>query len=352
MKRSHAAMLSMFLLTACSTAGGAQYAPGSAPMSLHGAVAPSSSSGPQLQTLDVPLSQFPTATDTLLTGIRGNIITAFFHQTSGGSIAVVYNRTNGVWTKIAFPGADSTAAYGPAMTSTSYRVVGSYSYSGSPNSHGFAYNASTNQYITLDVPAGFCGKKPCNFTIAHSNYGKNANYMVVGNFDAVSKGAPQPQFGDSYPISGHAFLYQPTKAGLVPFTNIDIPKATSTTAYGIWVDGKTVAVAGGYTQSKTIRAYVRDLNSSKMLVYTYPGATITHFEGITGAGGPGNYNVIGDAVSAKNKFETGFFMPIRNWKAGSPVVIGTVSANSVYQNTVIGVYAGAGLDNGYITNIP
>jgi len=90
-----------------------------------------------------------------------------------------------------------------------------------------------------------------------------------------------------------------------------------------------------------------------MLVYTWPKSILTHFEGITGAGGPGNYNVIGDYFDIKNKtLEYGFFLPIRNWTAGTATVIGAVSANSVYQRTAIGVYVGAGLTNGYITTIP
>ena len=66
----------------------------------------------------------------------------------------------------------------------------------------------------------------------------------------------------------------------------------------------------------------------------------------------GNYNVIGDYFDIKNKtLEYGFFLPIRNWTAGTATVIGPVSANSVFGSTVIGVYVGAGLTNGYITTI-
>jgi subtilase-type serine protease len=119
------------------------------------------------------------------------------------------------------------------------------------------------------------------------------------------------------------------------------------------MDGNTVAIAGGYTDKKGTHAYVRNLAGTKMLVYDWPQSILTHFEGITGAGGPGNYNVIGDYFDIKNKtLEYGFFLPIRNWTAGTATVIGAVSANSVYRRTVIGVYVGAGLMNGYITTIP
>ena len=63
---------------------------------------------------------------------------------------------------------------------------------------------------------------------------------------------------------------------------------------------------------------MRNLAGTKMLVYDWPKSILTHFEGITGAGGPGNYNVIGDYFDLKNKtLEYGFFMPIRNWTAGT-----------------------------------
>lgn len=49
------------------------------------------SSGPVLQTLDVPLRQFPNAVGTLLTGIRGNLITGFVANKNGSNIGVVYD---------------------------------------------------------------------------------------------------------------------------------------------------------------------------------------------------------------------------------------------------------------------
>ena len=98
------------------------------------------------------------------------------------------------------------------------------------------------------------------------------------------------------------------------------------------MDGNAVAIAGGYTDKKGTHAYVRNLAGTKMLVYDWPKSILTHFEGITGAGGAGNYNVIGDYFDLKNKtLEYGFFLPIRNWTAGTATVIGPVSANSVYE---------------------
>jgi subtilase-type serine protease len=336
---------SFFVLAALALAACSAPAPsGMNPDVVRGGLLPAASaSGPVLQTLDVPISQFPTVTSTELTGIRGNLITALYTVTSGATGAAIYNRTTGLWTGLQFPGARSTATYGPDVTSTSFRAVGSYIVGGTHINHGFLYDGSTNAYTTMDAPASFCGSKPCNETILHSIYG-NANFKLVGNADAVA-GKPAP----GYPASGHAILYD---SKTKKFTKIDVPNAAATTAYGIWIGGSTVAVAGGFTDSKGVHAYVRNLAGKQQVVYNYPNAAITHFEGITGAGSAGNYNVIGDYVSVKNKAIGGFFLPIRNWKAGAPVAIGKVSANSVYQQTVIGVYAAAGHVNGYITTIP
>ena len=305
------------------------------------------SNAPVLQTLDVPLKQFPTAVGTLLTGIRGNLITGFIDERNGSNLGVVYDRKTGVWTSIKYPHSAKTSVYGPALTQTGYRVVGSYEKKGQTTANGFVYDSTTKQYVTLNAPPNLCSPDSCNYTIVHSNYG-DAAYKAVGNYDSVSPSSiPSPS--DSYPATGHAFIYD---SGTAKFATLKFPGSVSSTAYGIWMDDNTVAIAGGYTDKKGTHAYVRNLDGSKMLVYDWPKSILTHFEGITGAGGPGNYNVIGDYFDLKDKtLEYGFFLPIRNWTAGTATVIGPVSANSLYRNTVIGVYVGAGLTNGYITKI-
>lgn len=306
------------------------------------------SNGPVLQTLDVPLWQFPNAVGTLLTGIRGDLITGFIDSRNGSNLGVVYNRKTGIWTPIKYPHSAKTSVYGPSITRTGYRVVGSYQKRGQTNADGFVYDSTTKKYVTLDAPPELCAPKPCNYTIVHSNYG-DTTYKAVGNYDAVKADwALSP--ADTYPVSGHAFIYD---SATTKFATLKFSGSVSSTAYGIWMDGNTVAIAGGYTDKKGTHAYLRNLAGTKMLVYNWPRSILTHFEGITGAGGPGNYNVVGDYFDLKNRtLEYGFFLPIRNWTAGTATVIGPVSANSVYRRTVIGVYVGAGLKNGYITTIP
>lgn len=117
-----------------------------------------SASGPVLQTLDVPLSQFPQAIGTLLTGIRGDLITGFVDNRNGSNVGVVYDRKTGVWTRIKYPRSVKTSVYGPAITQTGYRVVGSYQKKGQTGTSGFVYDSTTNKYQTLDVPASLCAQ--------------------------------------------------------------------------------------------------------------------------------------------------------------------------------------------------
>lgn len=347
--RSSIAALSISVLTGC-TGIGPTGAFGTVPVTS----APTSlvrfgPDAPTLHTLDVPLKQFPKAVGTLLTGIRGELITGFISEANGSNLGVVYDRKTGIWTPLKHPDSAKTSIYGPSITQLGDRLVGSYQKRGQTNADGFVYDSATKKFLTLDAPAKLCAPKACNYTIVHSNYGSGTDYKAVGNYDAVKSGA-RPNDSDTYPVSGHAFIYDSVTT---KFSTLEFPSSISSTAYGIWKDGKTVAIAGGYTDKTGTHAYVRNLDGSKMLVYTWPKSILTHFEGITGAGGPGNYNVVGDYFDLKDKtLEYGFFLPIRNWTAGTPTVIGPVSANSVYGRTVIGVYAGAGLKNGYVTTIP
>jgi len=81
------------------------------------------SNAPVLQTLDVPLKQFPTAVGTLLTGIRGNLITGFIDERNGSNLGVVYDRKTGVWTSIKYPHSAKTSVYGPAPAIASSAVT-------------------------------------------------------------------------------------------------------------------------------------------------------------------------------------------------------------------------------------
>ncbi len=278
-----------------------------------------------------PASQYPNADSAIPTGLRKNLMTLTIHNSDGTTVGALNAQNGSAWQTQSFPGATSTQSYGPNATSTGgYIVVGSYTPSSTATvQNGYVYDSASNTYTTLDAPGPLCGIALCNYTIMHSSYGDSGTYEAVGNADRLTTAPPL----GNYPTTGHAVLYNAASA---TWTNIDIPNAVTSTAYGIWIDGSTVAVAGGYADSTGAHAYVRDIAGSAMLVYDYPQASITHFEGIAGMGGAGNYNVVGDATIGTTP--SGFILPIRNWKAGTPTLIGTaLSANSVYLNEVCGI---------------
>jgi hypothetical protein len=303
--------------------------------------------------LNAPASQFPSAVSTAPTGIRGILLTATVALQGGATAGAIYRTDTKAWQQVLFPGAASTAVYGPDLYSTAYRLVGSYKQAGAKNDHGFVYDAVTKKYTTIDAPAALCAPKQCNTTIAHSVYGGADKVAIVGNTDAVSAAAAS-EHGDPFAALGHAFLFDGKE-----YRNIDVAGAASTTAYGVWGHERSTVVAGGYGDAKGVHAYVRELDSRKnVLVYDYPGSKLTHFEGITGlyasgrTGAPGNYNVVGDYTDAKDGAVYGFFLQISGWKAGKPLVIGKLSANSVSDRTVVGVYNDAGSESGYTIGIP
>jgi subtilase-type serine protease len=308
-----------------------------------GSLAPAPSPTITFATLAVPTPQFSPGI-TLPTGIVANFITATDVQTSGATVGALSN--NGAWTAISYPSATSTAAYGPAVTANGYRVVGSFKMPGAPYAfdNAFYYDSASNTFTTIDPPASFCAPSLCNEVIAHSSFGMILFY-IVGNCDSVAS-APLPL---AYSATANAWLYTPATN---TYALINMPNAISTTAYGIWVDTDTV-VAGGFTDANGTHGYVRGLASNTIITYDYPGAGITHFEGITGAGSNGNYNLAGNYSSATpGSTVYGFFLPVRNWQFGTPTVLGAVSANSVYQNTVIGVMPAGTSSTGYIATIP
>lgn len=316
------------VLTACG--GGSPAAPAPSPTI---AFAP----------LAIPVPQFSPGI-TLPTGIVANLITATNVQTNGATVGALEN--SGLWTAIAYPLATSTAAYGPAVTTNGYRVVGSFKMPGAAYQfdNAFYYDSASNAFATIDPPLSYCAPSLCNEAIAHSSFGTTL-FVIVGNCDAVSA-APTPL---AYSLTANAFLYTPATN---TYALINMPNSISTTAYGVWIDSDTV-VAGGFTDAKGTHGYVRGLTSNTILTYDYPGAGITHFEGITGAGGNGNYNLAGNYSSATPGATVyGFFLPVRNWQFQTPIVLGAVSANSVYQNTVIGVMPAGTSSTGYIATIP
>src|SRR5271166_1083425 len=287
---------------------------------------------------------------TFLTGIRGNnIVGNYVIPGTGETGGLLYSLSTGIWTPFPvatanganFPGAIGSSPYGPSFGSQYgiLNAVGSYLIQSSPYNLSYLYNgaaAPAGNLTTLVYPGASTLE-----TIAHSTFGK----QVVGNYDTRL-------------ATGNAFIYTISTGAYV--TN-DFPGAVSTTAYGVWGN----KIAGGYTPPGLgfERGYIYDEGTGVWTTYNHPGAFATHFEGITGGGRSGEYNLVADWVAfdgsqhasvlhiGANGNQTWIDFAVRNATL--------TSANSIYENQVIGIYVnpppspGAPPSiNGYIITIP
>ncbi len=186
-------------------------------------------------------------------------------------------------------------------------------------------------------------------TIPHSNFGN----QVVGNYDTIL-------------ATGNAFIYD-IPSGTFTTNNRPVGGgfAASTTAYGIY-GGR---IAGGTTDpgpGGVLHGYIYNQSTNVFTLYDAPGATaVTHFEGITSGGRANTYNLVADSVDLSGKPHAWAVHVDTNGVAtwteiavpvpSPPVAPGTTyvtSANSVYGNTVIGVYVTSSGTFAYLTNIP
>lgn len=219
------------------------------------------------------------------TNIVGNIVLPNANGASGGFL---YEIDKGTWVSIPtatannvnYPGATTQLPYGPSFGSPGgiFSVVGSYKTAASSANIGYLYDSAAApgaQYTTLIYPSS-PGVTVAN-TIPHSQFG---NY-VVGNFDTTQG-------------EGGAFIYDKTTQS---FANLSGPGAVVTTAYGIYAD----KVAGGYTDSLGLNAqhgFLYDMATGTFTTYDHPNAIATHFQGITGGGRHGEYNLGADWIDA------------------------------------------------------
>src|ERR1700693_1439746 len=93
------------------------------------------------------------------------------------------------------------------------------------------------------------------------------------------------------------------------------------------------------------------------MTYNHPDAVITHFEGITGAGRDGEYNLVADWVSIDGT-QHGSVLRIaadgsQTWIDLAVPGATLTSANSIFENQAVGIYIGVPpITNGYIVTIP
>lgn len=289
---------------------------------------------------------------TFLTGIRGDTLTGqYVIPASGANGGLIYSTARNAWTAfpeptangVNFPGAIDNTPYGPSFGSYGgiLRVVGSYqTTTSSPYGIGYLYdsmappgtNITTLQYPN---PQG----DTTLFTIAHSTFGD----QVVGNYDTRL-------------ATGNAFIYDISTA---TYATNDKPGAVSTTAYGIWGN----VIAGGYAEAGPgggpgpAHGYLYNETTGIWTTYDYPGAATTHFEGITGGGQAGTYNLVADWTDASGGEHAAVLHVAADgsatWYNIAVPGAAVTSANSIYENEVIGVYTNAsGQVQGFTAAVP
>jgi subtilase-type serine protease len=285
---------------------------------------------------------------TFLTGIRGNnIVGNYVIAGTGETGGLLYNMLTATWTPFPeatanganFPGAIGSSPYGPGFGSQFgiLRTVGSYeTQTSSPYDLSYLYDAATAgakaNLTTLVYPS--TPSAPTLFTIAHSTFGN----QIVGNYDTSL-------------ATGNAFLYTINTGA---YQKINLP-GISSTAYGIWGN----MIAGGYTPPGLgfERGYIYNEDTGTWTTYNHPGAVITHFEGITGAGRQGAYNLVADWVGIDG-VQHGSVLHIsatgtQTWIDLAVPGAMVTSANSIFENEAIGVYVDTPpVTNGFVVSIP
>ena len=304
---------------------------------------------------------------TLITGVRGvnytgNVYISGIYQESATALnqGLLYTgpvQGGGTWQILNFPGSSSTSIYGPDNNGVGNVVfAGSYSTVDAPaQQKGLLYQGpidGTGQWLGLDMSSMVKRQNESTIeTFAHSTMGG----LVVGNFDTNI-------------TSGRAFIYNINSNTYIELSK---PNALSITAYGIWYNGGTsYTIAGGYSDvdaNGVSIAYLVDWDSSTNIAsnwesYTYNNqpSIVTHFEGITTDGNNG-YNLAVDFVNAESGAAIAHVPRNLNGTLGSaswaPVQYpgaNVTSANTVFQNYIMGVYTttGTGVINAFTASVP
>lgn len=254
----------------------------------------------------------------------------------------------------------ATSLYGPDNNGNGkVIVVGSYTTveTGPIAQLGLLYQgaedgSSIDGWTTLN-PSSLTSETIIN-TLGHSTMGG----LVVGNFDTNLS-------------TGRAFIYN---INAESYTEFKIPgSSASVTLYGIWYNGGTnYTLTGGYSavmESGVDLGFLADWDSSTQRVTNFvslnykdlpPSQVGTHFEGIT-TDGAGGYNLSGDWQNLGSTPNPVFVHVPRNsdgsygtatWTDFSYPNSSVTSANTVYQNYVLGLYQlGGTLNYGYVATI-
>ena len=296
-----------------------------------------------------------------------------------------------------FPDFQTGTFYGPdtntynpdTIPAGQVRAVGSYRTSSDDGvlNHGMIYlgpvNGPGGSWTPIDVPPDGSntvgGVSACPQdqpdpsqcfvmdTIAHSTMGD----LVVGNYDL------NPGHG----VSGNAFIYNMTTRQWT-LLQLGGSLASQTTLYGIWQNGGpgsphyTLAggtAAHGSSPSGNTRAFLMTYNEQTgafgdPAYYEYGNTPqlLTHFDGITAV--PGGFNLA--TISSAQASSMAFIpaapgdQPFFGRATWYPIPVGTsslcpapdgcsmVTANTVYQNKVMGLYVYNSTPGTYLATVP
>ena len=269
-----------------------------------------------------------------------------------------------------FYGPDTNTYNPDTIPAGQVRAVGSYRTGDGVFNHGMIYLGPVSgggTWTTIDVPpdgsntvggvrACPSGQPGCTVmdTIAHSTMGN----LVVGNYDL--------NLGNG--VSGNGFIYNMTTR---QYTLLQLggSLASGTTLYGIWQNGgpgsPNYTLAGGssahLSSLRTQRAFLMNYNERtgrfglpRFYSYGNAPALLTHFDGITAVPGGFNLATISTAQASSMAFipATGGNWPVFGRATWYPIDVAKsslcrtkptvkcskVTANTVYQNQVMGLY--------------
>ena len=312
-----------------------------------------------------------TGTDVLITGGQGTDLTsgvqALIYHGPLDQIPANSNSPSFYLFTPSFPDEFVTGAlfygpnsplYNPSLGAGNITAVGAYSYIDTnlvqyPYQLGMMYEGPLDPskgpgtWTKLVVPND--GTNIVAYTIAHSTMGD----LVVGNFDYVG----QEDSGTAFIYDKKAKTYHAFKLGLF-----------STTAYGIWQNNgpnsTEYTIVGGYSDLVNGgNGYIIDYDArrnrfshfTRLRVNNVP-KLISHIEGISGVSG--GYSLAADTavgayyafVPRKNNGDFGHakWTTIRN----DLVDVAFTSANTVIDQSVLGVYITPEYTQGYIATVP
>lgn len=316
------------------------------------------------------LSTYPnpsSGSSTVVTGIRGvanssNVYISgiYFESTANSGLLYVgpISTTNGVWNLLNYPSSPNntvtnTALYGPNSTENGgIVIVGNYStqqFEGGNGALGLIFTGTVDAQGNINGNAGVwktivpqvLEESPVINTIAHSNMGN----LVVGNYDTVLD-------------RGKAFIYDINNN---QYFGLHKPGSISTTAYGIWWNGgESYTIAGGYSDGNKqglTTGYLVDWNAETHVASNWTSinymnqpisSAVAHIEGIT-TDNNGGYNLAADVTVISQMSLLAAFVHVGRNSDGSfttpqwttvnyPNSI-INSANTVYENTILGVYS-------------